>query len=113
MANIGAYTFVLFYFWRNFVGEFSGIMFIVMLSYKIHSKFLSYLGRNTMIIFAWHSRIIIVLCGYLYSFWGIFQNDTFLDQCMYSFVTLLIVFIVLIPINEIIKKSKIHAIFGV
>lgn len=95
------------------ISELSGTLFIVMLSEKIHCRFISYLGRNTMIIFAWHSRIIIVLCNYIYAAVGIFQTGTFIENILYTLATFLVIFIVLIPVNELIKRSKIHKIFGV
>lgn len=95
------------------ISALSGTLFIVMLSEKIHSKFIAYLGRNTMIIFAWHSRIIIVLCNYIYTAVGIFQTEAFIDKILYTLATVVVIFIVLIPISELIKKSKIHKIFGV
>lgn len=95
------------------ISALSGTLFIVMLSEKIHCRFISYLGRNTMIIFAWHSRIIIVLCNYIYAAVGIFQTGTFIENILYTLATFVVIFIVLIPVNELIKRSKIHKIFGV
>lgn len=91
----------------------AGILFIVMISQRINNKFFTYLGQNTMILFAWHSRIIIVLCGYIYDFLGIFQRRSVLENWVYAGVTFLIILFVLIPINENIKKSKLHSLFGV
>ena len=95
------------------ISALSGTLFVVMLSEKIHCRFITYLGRNTMIIFAWHSRIIIVLCNYIYAALGIFQTGTFIENILYSLATVVVIFIVLIPISELIKRSKIHKIFGV
>jgi fucose 4-O-acetylase-like acetyltransferase len=95
------------------ISAFSGILFIVVISNYIHSRVLTYLGKNTMILFAWHSRIVIVLCGYIYSAIGVFQGDGLCERLLYGVITLIIILVVLIPINEVIKKSKIHTIFGV
>ena len=43
----------------------AGILGTVVVAKCISNKYLTYLGRNTMIIFAWHSRIVIVLCQYI------------------------------------------------
>ncbi|MGN0452385.1 MAG: acyltransferase family protein [Ruminococcus sp.] len=95
------------------ISALSGTLFVVILSEKIHSKFITYLGQNTMIIFAWHSRIVIVLCKYIYKAVGIFQTESIIDKILYTLVTSVIIFIILIPVNELIKRSKIHKIFGV
>lgn len=91
----------------------AGTLFIILISKKINNKFLTYLGQNTMVLFAWHSRIVIVLCGYIYKFLGLFQDQSLFEQVLYCIVTLVIILGVLIPINEVIKKSKLHFLFGV
>lgn len=95
------------------ISALTGSLFIIMLSNKLKRDFLIYLGKNTMIIFSWHSRIIIVLCGYIYSYIGVLQGNGIFERYAYSAVTFIIILAVLIPINEVIKKSKFHAIFGV
>jgi hypothetical protein len=95
------------------ISALAGILFIVVISRCIHSNLLIYLGKNTMILFAWHSRIMIVLCDYIYSAIGIFQGDGTCDRLLYGGITFIIILVVLIPVNEMIKKSKIHTIFGV
>lgn len=97
----------------TFISAFAGIMMIIMVANKIHSRFFSYLGRNTMILFSWHSRIVIVLCGYIYKYFGIFQGGGLAEDSLNTIVTLAIILAVLIPVNELIKKSRFHAIFGV
>lgn len=91
----------------------AGILLIVLISKKVNNRFLTYLGQNTMILFAWHSRIVIVLCGYIYQSLGLFQSQGVFEQVLYSMVTLAIILIVLIPITEVIRRSKFHFWFGV
>lgn len=91
----------------------AGILFIILISRKLNNKFLTYLGQNTMVLFAWHSRIVIVLCGYIYKFLGLFQNGSLFERILYSIVTLVVILVVLIPINEVIKKSKFYFLLGV
>jgi fucose 4-O-acetylase-like acetyltransferase len=91
----------------------AGTLFVVLVSKKVSNKFLTYLGQNTMVLFAWHSRILIELCGYIYKSFGLFQGEGLFERVVYSVVTLIIILVVLIPINEVIKKSKLHFLFGV
>lgn len=95
------------------ISAVGGILFIVIVSNHLVNKYLVYLGQNTMIIFAWHSRIIIVLCNYIFDWLKFFQTDNigvFLLKNAFIFV---IIFAILIPVTELIKKAKIHAWFGV
>lgn len=91
----------------------AGTLFIILISKKMNNRFLTYLGQNTMVLFAWHSRIVIVLCGYIYKSLGLFQGHGLFERVMYSFVTLIIILVVLIPINAMIKKSKVYFLFGI
>lgn len=91
----------------------AGIFFVVLISKKVSNKFLTYLGQNTMVLFAWHSRIVIVLCGYIYESLGLFQGQGLFERVLYSAVTLVVILIVLIPITEAIRRSKFHFLFGV
>lgn len=95
------------------VSALGGIGTIVYLSQLFSSSWVTYLGKNTMILFAWHSRIIIVLCGLMYESLGWFQQHTMFEQFFYTIVTLVIILFVLIPITEIIKKSKYRTLFGI
>ena len=95
------------------VSALAGILCIIWVASHVHLKTLVYLGQNTMIIFAWHSRIIMVFCNYVYAYFGIFQDGGLLTQVLYAMVTFLVMLAVLVPVNERIKHSKVHALFGV
>ncbi len=98
----------------TFLSAFAGIFLIIFLSHTLHHKCLTWLGRNTMIIFAWHSRIIIVLCGFIYEYLGVFQSSqSFISQLIYAVVTAAVIFGLLVPATHLIKRSKWHALFGV
>lgn len=96
----------------TFLSAFCGIAGVVLLARMIEWPWLSWLGRNTMVIFGWHSRIIIVACQYLYAGLGIFQSGALLSQLGYAAVTGAIIAIVLVPATHLIKRSRIHALFG-
>lgn len=95
-----------------FPAAFCGIAGVVLFARMIDWKWLNWLGRNTMVIFGWHSRIIIVLCGYLYGFLGIFQGSGLVCSLLYAAVTAAVIFAVLVPATILIKKSRLHALFG-
>ena len=95
------------------IAAIAGIMLIVTLSSVIRSHFITYLGCNTMILFAWHSRIVIVACDLLYSHFGLFQTSEIWLSRLRATITLLAILAILIPVNEVIKRLPCHKIFGV
>lgn len=95
------------------IAAIAGILFIVILATVTHSRFVTYLGCNTMILFAWHSRIVIVACGMLYAHFGLFQLSGPGNELMRALITLIVILIVLVPVNEAIKRLPFHKAFGV
>lgn len=94
------------------ISALSGILFVVSVSSMIKSRFLSYLGRNTMLVFAWHSRIMIIAFNYLYGAIGIFQSDGFAMKCVYAVVTTIGILAVLMPLDYLIQKSPLRFMVG-
>lgn len=78
-----------------------------------HSKYLNWLGRNTMVIFSWHSRIGIVGLGFMYEWMNVFQGDSILEKYEYTFVSFSLLLLIFIPLTLIIKRSRMHHLFGV
>lgn len=97
----------------SFLGAITGILLVVIIAPVIHSKFITYLGRNTMILFSWHSRIVIVACDMVYIHYGLFQSSSVSLSFARAFMTLAVILIVLIPVNELIKRLPCHKAFGV
>ena len=95
------------------ISALSGILFVVMVSTRINSRLLTYLGQNTMIIFGWHSRIIIVALDMLYSHFIFFTNESFAMQLARSLISFAIILAILIPVTELIKKTRIRKLFGI
>ncbi len=56
----------------TFIAALAGIAMVIVVAPLVHSKFITYLGQNTMILFSWHSRIVIVACDLLYAYLGLF-----------------------------------------
>lgn len=97
----------------SIISAISGICAIILLCQLVSNRFLRYLGRNTMIFFAWHSRIILVACGMIFGALGLFQGSDLISQYLYCLVCLIVILTVLYPINELIKKSNCRHLFGV
>lgn len=97
----------------TFFAAIAGILLIVTMGPMINSRFFTYLGRNTMILFAWHSRIVIVACYMIYGHFGLFQQSELSVTSLRAIVTLMVILVVLVPVNEAIKRLSCHKAFGV
>ena len=97
----------------SFVSIIAGILMVVTFAPVINSKLITYLGCNTMILFSWHSRIIIVACSIFYDHYGLFQQAGRTINMLRALLTLFIILLILVPINEIIKRLSFHKFFGV
>ena len=95
------------------IAAIAGILCIVTLSSVTHSRFITYLGQNTMILFAWHFRIIIISSRIVYAHFGLFQTYSIGTSLLRVFITLVAILVILIPVNELIKRLPCHKIFGV
>ena len=89
-----------------------GIFFIIMLSRRKTIGVLNYLGRNSLLIFAWH-LIVYNWLGMVYDMLGFFKSPaSFYMICVRDFISLIVILLVLIPINELILKSRLKFILG-
>lgn len=95
------------------ISAVAGILAIVMFSNKFKFKPIKWLGQNTMIIFAWHSRIIIVLCDLIFNKLGFFTTNSTSNMFVRGFLIFIIIFVVLVPVTKLVKNTKIHKLFGV
>ena len=96
----------------TFVAALCGIFFIIILSRRKTIGVLSYLGRNSLLIFAWH-LIFYNWLGQVYYMLGLFQSSaSFYMICVRDFISLVVILLVLIPINEFILKSRLKFILG-
>lgn len=95
-----------------FPAAFCGILGVILFARMIEWKWLRWLGRNTMVIFAWHSRIVIVACGYLYAHLGLFQSGGLVDTLGSAACTFVIIFALLVPATHLLRRSRFHGLFG-
>lgn len=106
--SVGIYSSEVF----TFLSAFTGILGVILFARMIGWKWLCWLGRNTMLIFGWHSRIVMVACGYLYAHFGLFQSGTLAAELGADACTLVIIFALLVPATHLVKRSRIHGLFG-
>jgi fucose 4-O-acetylase-like acetyltransferase len=95
------------------IAAIAGILLVVTLASVLRSRFIIYLGRNTMILFAWHYRIVIKACGLIYAHFGLFQIPGVGTSMLRALTSFIAILVILIPVNEMIKRLPCHKIFGV
>lgn len=96
----------------TYLSALCGILWVLIVSHfkTIHS--IAYIGRNSLLIFAWH-LVVYNWLGRLYDFLGIFQTPLpLLMIFVRDMVSLVLILAVLIPINEMILHSRLKFILG-
>ena len=96
----------------SLISAVAGILCAVIFCKRFPFAVLKFLGQNTMLIFAWHSRIIIVFMNYLYRVLNVFQGEGVLNLVVGSLITFIVIFAVLVPINELVKRTKLKFMIG-
>lgn len=96
----------------TYFAAISGIIAIIIVSQIRTIRFICYLGENSLLIFAWH-LIVYDWLGRLYDYLGIFQTPLPLYMIIIrDFVSLIMILLILIPINEMILHSRFKFVLG-
>ena len=95
-----------------FPSALCGIGGVILLARMLRWKWLTWLGRHTMVIFAWHSRIVIVACDRLYAHLGLFQGGGLRDTLGAAAGTFAAIIALLVSATYAIKASRVHGAFG-
>lgn len=97
----------------TYIAAFAGSLCMIMFSNFIVIKPIEYIGRNSLVYYAWHSRIMIPILGYIYTSLGIFQGKGIITSILYTFVSLIIMCIILTICDKIIRSTKLKFMVGV
>ena len=96
----------------SYLAAFCGIMFIILISRLWTIKWIQYLGRNSLLIFAWH-LIVYNWIGRLYDSLYFFQTPLSLSMIFVrDLVPLVLILVILIFINEVILHTRLKFIIG-
>ena len=96
----------------TYLAAICGIFVIIILSQMKTIRLISYIGNNSLLIFAWH-LIVYNWLGRLYDYLGIFQTPLPLYMIIVrDFVSLFLILLILIPINEMILHSRFKFVLG-
>lgn len=89
-----------------------GIYCVYFFADKVHFRLPAYFGKHTMVYFSWHQSIVLPLLLYVYSKVGLFQQDTFLSDGLRIIVTVVMIFVVLLPFDLLFRKTKLKFCVG-
>lgn len=95
-----------------YIMAFAGIVWVVLVSRRFTLKGIRYLGKNSMIFFAWHQTIIMPGVERIMDKLNVFSGKDIFDLIMYKSIEILIVIGILIVINEVMIRTKLKVMLG-
>ena len=97
----------------SFLAAVFGIVVIVFLSRRTHSRLLRYMGRNSMIFYMWHMDIMMPLFNRLLEAVGItYEKINTVSYWIHQSLLLVFIIISIILINELICRTKLKFLLG-
>lgn len=98
-----------------FLAAISGIFIVIIVSSKIYSNIIQYIGKNSLIFFSLHQAVFLDLLKHIFKQINIFQdieNPSLLQNPVYVLVNLLLVLFFCYIINYIIYNTRLRIIIG-
>lgn len=95
----------------TYLGAFAGIFATIIISYNIHFNELKYIGENSLIYFALHQSIILVIINKMLSILKI-NYDTCVLYWIISIFKLFVILLVLKIISKIINNTHLKKLIG-
>ncbi|QHQ59951.1 acyltransferase family protein [Anaerocolumna sedimenticola] len=98
----------------TFIAAFAGIFFVIIFSYSIDMKPIRYIGKNSLVYYAWHQTILIPIIEKVYKELHIFQFMGFSKKLYFIKMgtSLVIICIVLTALDFIIRHTKLRFMVG-
>lgn len=98
----------------TYISAFTGIFAVLILGNAWSCFPLRYIGKNTMLLYAWHQTMMIPLVQYFYSKMGWFTQiySSLPLYFAYSIITTIIICIVLCIVNELLCRIKLGFLLG-
>lgn len=91
----------------------SGSIFIMSIAQYIDLSFLKYIGKNSLLIYAWHVQIIWTIEEALFKLFNIYQTElNVMERCGKVVMQILFAIVVLTFCNEIIRNTRLRVILG-
>lgn len=96
----------------SFVAAFAGIVCVLIISSMGYWKPIAYIGKNSLIYFAWHQTIMMPIFQKICVQNQWFQDKTILDRTLYVTVGTVSILVVLSLVNLVIRKTSLRFMVG-
>ncbi|WMJ85878.1 acyltransferase family protein [Anaerocolumna sp. MB42-C2] len=98
----------------TFLAAFAGIFFVIIFSYSVDIKPIRYIGKNSLVYYAWHQTILIPIIEKVYKELHIFQFMGFSKTRYYIKMgtSLIIICIILTIVDLVIRHTKLKFMVG-
>ena len=97
----------------SFLAAVFGILIIIFISRRTHSKLLRYMGKNSMVFYMWHMDIMMPIFNRLLAAIGIsYEKINTASYWLHQSLLLILVIISLILINELICRTRLRFLLG-
>ncbi|MDD6038023.1 MAG: acyltransferase [bacterium] len=98
----------------TYLAAFAGIACVICVSHWFCPKAIRYIGRNSMLYYAWHQTIMIPLVWLLLDTVGIRLSiiAPYYQVVGYELLTMIIIVLILTIVNECIVRTKLRFIVG-
>lgn len=98
--------------WLSIIAAFTGIITCILISMLHTIDLISYIGRNSLLYFAWHQSIVMPSLSYIYWKTGINNWHIYQDTTLFKWITIVLTILIISIMNEIISRSKLKVILG-
>ena len=98
--------------WLTYIVATLGISMVILISMCHQNRIISYIGRNSLLYFAWHQTIILPFLSYVYYKVGISQWTVYKETVIFKWISVVLVLCIITVLNEIITHSKLKFILG-
>ncbi len=95
-----------------FVSAIAGIIVVVLISQKIHFKFISYLGQNSIIYFIMHQKIYTIIANFVYPIFHFNEGANIINNTISLFLLPAISIIIITFFNYIFTNSRLCIFIG-
>lgn len=99
------------------ISAISGIIVVVIVSkfiekYNLMKNILKSIGENSLVYFSLHQVVVFSLVNRIFELFNIFNRDILFDKLLSKLILFVSVFIILKPIIEFMKKTKLKIFLG-
>ena len=80
--------------------------------YNLMKNILKSIGENSLVYFSLHQVVVFSLVNRIFELFNIFNRDILFDKLLSKLILFVSVFIILKPIIEFMKKTKLKIFLG-